>query len=315
MSDRDFSESLKGLTPLQYRVIRENATESPFQNEYWDNRSAGIYVDRVSGEPLFSSLDKFDAHCGWPSFTRPLAGTALVEKSDASAGLKRVEVRSARSDSHLGHVFDDGPGESGLRYCINSAAIRFIPVSELEREGYGNYRTLFKAGKLERVIFGAGCFWGTEAYFSRVPGVTAVRCGYCGGREEQADYRSVCGGSTGHAETVELIYDSERVSFRALLIHFFRMHDPTTLNRQGNDHGTQYRSAIFYTTDEQRAMAETFIAELSQSGKFARPIVTNVSPALPFYPAEEYHQKYLEKNPGGYCHVNIGLAAEPVEEL
>ena len=145
MSKKTFSEEdlRQRLSPMQYRVTRENGTEPPFRNEFWDNHKEGLYVDIVSGEPLFSSRDKFDSGCGWPSFSKPLQADTVLEKSDQSHGMVRTEVRSQASDSHLGHVFDDGPGPGGLRYCINSAALRFIPVDRLEAEGYGAYRSLF----------------------------------------------------------------------------------------------------------------------------------------------------------------------------
>jgi peptide-methionine (R)-S-oxide reductase len=138
-------EAISKLSPEQYRVTQQNGTEMPFQNEFWNNKEPGLYVDIVSGEPLFTSLNKFDSGCGWPSFTKPIEPENVVENSDASHGMVRTEVRSSHGDSHLGHIFDDGPrSEGGLRYCINSASLRFIPLDKLEAEGYGSYRKLFE---------------------------------------------------------------------------------------------------------------------------------------------------------------------------
>ena len=149
MSDnyRKDPEAVSRLTPEQYEVTQQSGTEPPFNNEYWDNKEPGIYVDVVSGEPLFASVNKYDSHSGWPSFTVPIEPGNVVEHSDRTHGMIRTEVRSAHGDSHLGHVFDDGPVDAGgLRYCINSAALRFIALDDLEREGYGAYRKLFDTG-------------------------------------------------------------------------------------------------------------------------------------------------------------------------
>jgi len=143
-------EAVARLTPEQFRVTQHSGTERPFENAYWDHDEPGIYVDIVSGEPLFSSIDKFESGCGWPSFTKPLEARNVEEQVDSSHGMMRSEVRSSHGDSHLGHVFDDGPRDKGgLRYCINSASLRFIPLEELENEGYGEYRKIFEKQEKE----------------------------------------------------------------------------------------------------------------------------------------------------------------------
>lgn len=311
------AELKKQLSPLQFEVTQEEGTERAFSNEYWDNHEDGIYVDRVSGEPLFSSLDKYDSGTGWPSFSKPLAPSQIVTKKDRRLLFSRTEVRSKLADSHLGHVFDDGPKPTGLRYCMNSAALRFIPVAQLEAEGYDEFKILFSKGEpsvkpgavdtgktqLEVATLAGGCFWGMEELLRKMPGIVSTVVGYTGGTLANPNYELVKTGATGHAESIEIKFDPKKTSYEEILRFFFRIHDPTTKNRQGNDVGTQYRSAIFVHDETQRKVAEKVKGEVDASGKWPKPILTEIVKAGPFYSAEEYHQDYLQKNPGGYtCH-------------
>lgn len=328
------AEIEKKLSPLQCQVTQEGATELPFHNEYWDNKKPGIYVDIVTGEPLFSSIDKFDSGSGWPSFTKPLVSENVKAKPDRSHGMERTEVRSGHGNSHLGHLFDDGPKQAGgLRYCINSASLRFIPVEKLDKEGYGEFKGLFMSTKTtndaitptqsyldtaklplndfarsrtkdrEIAVVAAGCFWGVEEIIRGISGVLETQVGYTGGSSDHPVYNEVKGGKTGHAEAVQIAFDPNKITYEQILTWFFRLHDPTTQNRQGNDIGTQYRSVIFVYDDGQRKTAEAVKDQVNKSGKWKNPIVTEIVTAKPFWRAEENHQDYLQKNPNGYtCH-------------
>ena len=305
MSYRKDPDAIKALTPDQFRVTQQGGTEPAFTGEFWDHHEPGIYVDVVSGEPLFASTDKFDSGTGWPSFTTPIRPNgAVVTKRDFKMLFPRTEVRSKQADSHLGHVFKDGPrNRGGMRYCINSAALRFVHRDDLQAQGYEQYVGIFtkeeRMSEYKTAILAGGCFWGMQDLIRRQPGVISTRVGYTGGRNANATYRN----HPGHAEAVEIVYDPAQTNYRALLEFFFQIHDPTTKDRQGNDVGSSYRSAIFYLDDEQKQVAVDTIADVNACGLWPGTVVTEVVPASDFWEAEPEHQDYLLRIPNGYtCH-------------
>lgn len=299
---RKTEEAIAALTPEEYRVTQRNGTERPGSGALLRNKDAGIYVDVVSGEPLFASADKYESGCGWPSFTKPIEPANVKSTRDWSTIIPRTEVRSAHGDSHLGHVFKDGPRDrGGLRYCINSASLRFVPRAEMEARGYGAYLGLIEPAptRTERAVLAGGCFWGMQDLIRRLPGVVSTRVGYSGGEVRNATYRN----HGDHAEAVEIVFDPTRTDFRAVLEFFFQIHDPTTVNRQGNDRGASYRSAIFYADERQRSVAEDTIADVEASGLWPGKVVTELAAVGDFWEAEPEHQDYLQRRPNGYtCH-------------
>lgn len=283
MDSQTMQGKYRELTPQEARVILHKGTEAPFTGEYTDLFAEGVYTCRQCGAMLYRSEDKFRAHCGWPAFDDEIKG-AVKRVPDADG--RRTEILCANCGGHLGHVFEgERLTDKNVRHCVNSISMVFVPREEVK---YG------------KAIFAAGCFWGVEWWLQNEPGVLGTTVGYIGGRTEQPTYEQVCSHTTGHAEAVEVIYDPVRVSFEKLAKLFFEIHDPTQVGGQGPDIGDQYRSEIFYTNDEQKAIAEKLIAELEARGM---DITTQVTAAPQFWPAEDYHQDWFaKKGSDAACH-------------
>ncbi len=269
------------LTSEEERVIVYKGTEMPFTGEYYKNNAYGIYQCKRCNSPLYLSYDKFEAHCGWPSFDDEIPG-AVKRLTDADG--KRTEIVCAKCDAHLGHVFQgEGFTEKNIRHCVNSISMIFKPYDVAET-----------------AIFAAGCFWGVEYYFKKLSGVKEVTSGYIGGKTDNPSYEDVCTSETGHAEAVKVIYDPEKVSYEKLVKYFFEIHNFEQLNRQGPDIGTQYRSAIFVDNDLQKYQAQRIIELLNKKGY---NVATTIEPATTFWKAENYHQDYyFRKGSTPYCH-------------
>ncbi len=274
------------LTHGEQFVILRKGTEPPYRGEYTDTETAGTYVCRQCDTPLFRSEDKFHSSCGWPSFDDELPDS--VKKIADPDGM-RIEIVCAECNGHLGHIFK---GEQftpkNQRYCVNSLSMKLIPDSET---------TLAKA------YFGGGCFWGVEHLLQQLDGVESVISGYMGGEKVNPTYTDVCSGITGHAEVVEISYDPEQITYETLVRFFFEIHDPTQLNFQGPDRGTQYRSVIFTESAEQTSTVQKAISDLKVNGY---DVVTEVAEMVPFYKSEEFHQDYYErKGSEPYCHFRV----------
>ena len=274
----------KKLTTEEEQVIIHKGTEKPFSGKYNNHRAKGMYVCKRCNAPLYRSNDKFDSQCGWPSFDDEIEG-AVKRLPDADG--RRTEIICNNCDAHLGHVFlGEGFTGKNVRHCVNSISLNFIP---LEQEV-----------KTKKAYFAGGCFWGVEYYFQKEKGVLSTSVGYMGGHKENPTYQEVCNGTTGHAETMEIVFDPSQTNFEKLTRLFFEIHDPTQINRQGPDIGEQYRSAIFYIDNEQKQIAEKLIKILEKKGY---KIATEITKADKYWEAENYHQDYYQNNGKlPYCH-------------
>lgn len=295
-SDKEWK---KILTPEQYHVMRKRGTEIAFSGKYNDHHEKGTYVCAGCGTALFSSETKYDHGTGWPSFTAPAEENCIDYFDDFSHFMHRTETRCAVCGVHLGHVLDDGPGPTDKHYCINSASLDFKPArahqpTESNTEDKSDEQNT-KSLKNETATLAAGCFWGVEHKFQQVPGVISTIVGYTGGNVKNPTYKQVCSDKTGHAEAIKITFDSSQVSYEKLLEIFFSLHDSTQVDRQGWDVGSQYRSAIFYYSSEQKETAEKMVKNLESSDRFRKPVATEIVPAPEFYKAEEYHQQYYKK--------------------
>ncbi len=288
MNNESFSQEklqFNDLTNAESVVINNKGTERPFIGKYTKTKDTGTYLCRKCGAALYYSSDKFASDCGWPSFDDEIPGA--VNRFPDPDGM-RTEIECASCNAHLGHVFKgEHLTSKDVRHCVNSVSLDFV-AAHLPPGRYGT------------ALFAGGCFWGVEYYLQKAPGVFSVVSGYTGGYVKNPAYREVCTGNTGHAETVKVVYSPEKTSYEKLLKLFLEIHDPTQAGGQGPDIGNQYRSEIFYMNEEQKKSAEKNLKILKDKGL---KVVTSVTKASEFYPAEAYHQDYYFNNGKiPYCH-------------
>ncbi len=286
-SDKYMTIDDSKLTPEEKNVILHKGTEMPFTGKYYNYHEKGIYTCKRCGAPLYRSDDKFDSNCGWPSFDDEIPG-AVTRTLDADG--RRTEITCANCGAHLGHVFTGEQFTSkNTRHCVNSISLNFVPQSAENTV------------KRDTAYFAGGCFWGVEHLLKQQKGVLETTVGFSGGYIKNPSYEDVCYNSTGHAEVVQVIFNSGLVSYETLTKLFFEIHDPTQVDGQGPDLGPQYRSEIFYTSEEQKKIVIKLIGILKEKGY---DVVTKVTPFEAFYPAEAYHQDYYTKTgKHPYCHV------------
>lgn len=302
----------KELSKDQYYVLREKGTEAPFTGKLLLNKEKGVYKCAACGNELFTDDMKFDSHCGWPSFDKEIAGGKIKTETDNSHGMTRTEIMCARCGGHLGHLFNDGPTKTGMRYCVNSLSLEFVSESDANTSKTG----VSGNSNIDTVTLGGGCYWCVEAVYEMLDGVIKVESGFSGGTVKNPSYREVCTGRTGHAEVVQITYDKTKTSFEEILKVFFTVHDPTTLNRQGGDIGTQYRSVIFYRNEDQKKAAASIVDALNKENVYPNPVVTEIAKFDHFYKAEDYHQDYYNQNQSEpYCRMVIQPKIEKFEKL